>query len=205
MHSAVGASSAERGVRLVRRHERAEIAQLLADAFVDDPLSRWIYSDHPARLRWVAADFRLRLAQHGPDRQSFVDDALRGACVWAAPGQWRGHLRGQWRALLAMRRVLTNYERIGRMQRELDRRHPALPHYYLALLGVGAAHRRQGVAAALLAPTLAECDARKLPAYVEAGSEEAASCYLRHGFAVRGEVRVPAAPPVYLMWREPAA
>lgn len=176
---------------------------MLADAFVDDPLSRWIYADHPSRLRWVRSDFRLRLAQHAHDRRSFTDPQLRGACVWAAPGHWRGYTRGQWRALTAVGRVVRNYERIGRIQRELDRRHPAEPHFYLALLGVNNAHRRQGVAAAVLAPTLAECDRLRTPAYVEAGSEEAAACYQRLGFVTSGEVRVLGAPPVYLMWREP--
>ncbi len=188
----------------IERRERAAAASMLAEAFRDDALSRWIYADHPARLRWVEADFRLRLAQHGPDRRAFATVDGAGACVWAAPGRWKGHTRGQLRALPAIWRVMLNQERIGAIQRELDRRHPAIPHLYLALLGVAADRRREGIGGAVLAPTLVEADEGRLPAYVEAGSLEAAEFYGRLGFDLRGEVRLPGAPIVYLMWREPA-
>ncbi|MBJ7472995.1 MAG: GNAT family N-acetyltransferase [Solirubrobacteraceae bacterium] len=188
----------------IQRRERAAVATMLAEAFRDDELSRWIYADHASRMRWVRADFRLRLAQHAPDRQSFVTDDLSGAAVWATPGHWKGHTRGQLRALPALWRVIVNQERIGPIQRELDRRHPAVPHLYLALLGVAAGRRREGIGGALLAPTLVEADERRLPAYVEAGSTEAAEFYGRLGFDLHGEVRLRGAPTVYLMWREPA-
>ncbi len=188
----------------IERRERPQAAAMLAQAFREDALSRWIYDDHASRLRWVEADFRLRLAQHGPDRLSFATDDYAGACVWAAPGHWKGHTRGQLRAIPAMWRVMLNQERIGAVQRELDRRHPGIPHLYLALLGVDARRRREGIGGAVLAPALVQADERGLPAYVEAGSEEAAAFYARLGFELRGEVRLQSAPVVYLMWREPA-
>lgn len=187
----------------VERSERAAVAAMLAGAFRDDPLSRWIYADHPSRLRWVRADFRLRLAQHGPDRLTFATDDLSGAAVWAAPGYWKGHTRGQLRAIPALWRVALNQERISAVQRELDRRHPKPPHLYLALLGVDERRRREGIGGAVLAPTLIEADERRLPAYVEAGSPEAAEFYGTLGFDLHGEVRLRGAPVVYLMWREP--
>lgn len=191
-----------RVLRVVRR-ERPDVAAMLAAAFRDDPLSRWIYDDHPSRLRWVRSDFRLRLAQHGADGLTFVTDDLSGAAVWAAPGHWKGHTRGQLRAFGALWRVARNHERIGAIQRELDRRHPAPAHLYLALLGVREDRRREGIAGAVLAPTLIEADERRLPCYVEAGSAEAAAFYATLGFELRGEVRLPGAPVVSLMWREP--
>lgn len=187
----------------VQRSERPAVAAMLADAFRDDPLSRWIYADHPSRLRWVRADFRLRLAQHGPDDLTFATDDLAGAAVWAAPGHWKGHTRGQLRAIPALWRVALNQERISAVQRELDRRHPGPPHLYLALLGVAEHRRREGIGGAVLAPTLVEADERRLPAYVEAGSPEAAEFYGTLGFDLHGEVRLRGAPVVYLMWREP--
>jgi GNAT superfamily N-acetyltransferase len=185
------------------RSDRPQIAAMLAEAFRDDPLSRWIYRDHPSRLRWVRADFRLRLAQHGADQLTFTTGDFAGAAVWAAPGQWKGHPTGQLRTLAALVRVARNHERIGSIQRELDRRHPTPPHLYLALLGVRAERRHEGIGGALLAPTLIEADARGLPAYVEAGSADAAAFYATLGFTMNGEVRLPGAPTVYLMWREP--
>lgn len=190
-------------VRPVAWRERGALSQVLAEAFADDALSRWIYRDHPSRMRWVRADFRLRLAQHAADGLSTTTDDLAGAAIWAAPGRWKGHAVGQLRALGAIPRVARNYERITAMQRELDRRHPAVPHLYLALLGVAATRRREGIASALLQPTLEHADRRRLPAYVEAGSDEAAALYEVLGFQVTGEVRLPSAPALHLMWREP--
>lgn len=192
-------------VRRVARRERGRVAAMLADAFEDDALSRWIYRDHPSRLRWVRADFRLRLAQHAADGLCFVTSDCSGGAVWAAPGHWKGHASGQLRAVGAIPRVVRNHERIGAMQRELDRRHPDVPHLYLALLGVVRERRRQGLASELLEPGLAQADRRALPAYVEAGSDEAAAFYETLGFTGVGEVRLPTAPAVHLMWREPRA
>lgn len=190
-------------VRQVDRRERPALATLLGEAFRDDALSRWIYADHPARMRWVRADFRLRLAQHAVDRLSYTTADLAGAAIWAAPGHWRGHPSGQLRALAALWRVARNRERIMAVQQQLDRRHPTADHLYLTLLGVDPARRREGLGGALLAPTLEQADADRIPAYVEAGSDDAAAFYATLGFAPVGEVRVPGAPVVHLMWREP--
>ncbi|MDO9356184.1 MAG: GNAT family N-acetyltransferase [Solirubrobacteraceae bacterium] len=190
-------------VMQVLRSDRPAIAEMLATAFRDDPLSRWIYRDHPSRLRWVRADFRLRLAQHAADGLTYMTDDGSGAAVWAAPGAWKGHPTGQLRTLSALVRVARNHERIGAIQRELDRRHPAASHLYLALLGVAEERRHEGIGGALLAPTLMLADERALPCYVEAGSHDAAAFYATLGFALHGEVKLPGAPTVYLMWREP--
>jgi hypothetical protein len=108
-------------VRRIARRERSRAATMLAEAFTEDALSRWIYSDHPSRLRWVRADFRLRLSQHAADGLSFTTSDLAGAAIWAAPGHWKGHATGQLRAIAAIPRVVRNHQRIAVMQRELDR------------------------------------------------------------------------------------
>jgi GNAT superfamily N-acetyltransferase len=190
-------------IEAIPRRERPAVAAMLAEAFREDPLSRWIYADHPSRLRWVRADFRLRLAQHAADELTWTNADRSGAAVWAGPGHWKGHPTGQMRAFGALWRVARNHERIGAIQRELDLRHPSAPHLYLALLGVRKDRRREGIAAAVLAPTLQHADRRGLPCYVEAGSEEAAHFYTALGFTSHGEVRLPGAPALYLMWREP--
>lgn len=196
-------SEARVTVDAVTRSDRARVAGMLAEAFRDDELSRWIYQDHRARMRWVKADFRLRLDQHARDGLSYVTGDLSGAAVWAAPGRWRGHPVGQARAFAALWRVARNHKRIHAVQEQLDHRHPKTPHYYLALLGVVADRRSEGLGAALLAPVLQIADRTATPAYVEAGSDRAAEFYARHGFRANGEVRAAGAPVVHLMWREP--
>ena len=44
-----------------------------------------------------------------------------------------------------------------------------------------------------------------MPAYLNAGSPRSRDLYLRHGFEVTEEFRLPeGGPPLWRMWREPA-
>ena len=53
---------------------------------------------------------------------------------------------------------------------------------------------------------LARCDMEHRGAYLNAGSPRSRDLYLRHGFVVRSEFRLPfGGPPLWRMWREPGA
>jgi len=56
---------------------------------------------------------------------------------------------------------------------------------------------------ALLREVLEGCDRDRSPAYLEASNEGCKRLYLRHGFTVTGEIRLPAGPPLWCMWRSP--
>ena len=89
--------------------------------------------------------------------------------------------------------------------RALERHHPHDPHWYLDYIAVEPGGQGVGAGSALLAPMLARCDTEGRPAYLNAGSERSRDLYLRHGFAVRSELRLPfGGPPLWRMWREPA-
>ena len=42
-----------------------------------------------------------------------------------------------------------------------------------------------------------------MPAYLEATSERNKQLYLRHGFEVTGEIKLPDGPRMWPMWRTP--
>jgi hypothetical protein len=55
-------------------------------------------------------------------------------------------------------------------------------------------------------PILERCDRERMPAYLNAGSPRSRDLYLRHGFEVTEEFRLPeGGPPLWRMWREPRA
>ena len=55
-----------------------------------------------------------------------------------------------------------------------------------------------------LAEVLDRCDDEGIPAYLEASTERSRALYLRHGFEVLNEIRMPGdGPPMWRMWREP--
>ena len=94
--------------------------------------------------------------------------------------------------------------RIG-AQLAIDRHHPHdPPHWYLDYIGVEPAGQGRGLGSKLLAPMLARCDVERRGAYLNAGSPRSRDLYLRHGFVVRSELRLPfGGPPLWRMWREP--
>jgi hypothetical protein len=51
---------------------------------------------------------------------------------------------------------------------------------------------------------LERCDAEGMPAYLENSNTRNLPFYLRHGFEVMSETRLPFdGPPLWFMWREP--
>ena len=50
---------------------------------------------------------------------------------------------------------------------------------------------------------LDDCDRDEVPAYLETGTERNVAFYVRHGFKVTEELRLPKGPPIWLMWRDP--
>lgn len=61
----------------------------------------------------------------------------------------------------------------------------------------------RGVGSALMRPVLETCDRDGVPAYLEATSERNKRLYLRHGFEVTDEIRLPDGPTLWRMWRAP--
>jgi GNAT superfamily N-acetyltransferase len=130
-----------------------------------------------------------------------------GAAVWELPGRWKV---GAGTQLALFPRMIGIYRRhIPRVLRAfyvLESNHPEEPHYYLPFVGVVPEWQGRGIGAALLKPVLDRCDAEGMPAYLEASSPRNRALYERHGFAVTEEFFLgKGSPPLWRMWREPAA
>ena len=79
------------------------------------------------------------------------------------------------------------------------------PHHYLRVLGCDPNRQGQGIGSRLLEPTLAQCDTRGEPAYLESSNEKNLSFYRRHGFETTAEVVTHLGARAWLMWRAPRA
>ena len=120
------------------------------------------------------------------------------------PGEWETSPWEQLRLLPAMGAAFRRYlPRVIRAIAALEANHPHERHWYLPFIGVRPDRQGNGIGSALLAHMEARLDAEGLPAYLEASSERNRALYVRHGFDVTGEVRLPDGPPMWLMWREP--
>ena len=104
-----------------------------------------------------------------------------------------------------LRRPAADVLRIGALGvlAEMSEVHPSEPHWYLEGLGTHPDWQRRGLASAVLDPVLEQCDADRLPAYLETQRETNVPFYRRHGFEVIGTKQLPdGGPNMWLMWRE---
>lgn len=191
-------------VRPAVRDDFATLAPMLARAFYDDPVTAWFYPDAARRLRHGERFFTIRLRQLEGHGLIFTNAERTGAALWAPPGHWREDFRQSLRMLPMLPVLLRRLRRCTRAVREIERHHPAVPHYYLSVVGTATEKQGGGIGSALLAPMLHRCDETGTPAYLESSKESNLSFYARHGFAVKERIELPEGPPLWLMWREAA-
>ena len=202
-------------VRLARGDEVPQLAAMLARAFHNDPVTAWFMPNESRRPKYARRFFAWQLHRLLGQEQVYVagghtppeaEGPCTGAAVWALPGQWR---ESNWQALrlfVALVPALASHlPAATRGVERVEKRHPAEPHLYLAVLGTDPPAQGRGVATAVLGPGLELCDREGLPAYLESSKESNVGFYARFGFRVTEEVRMPGdGPTVWLMWREPA-
>ena len=180
----------------------ALVAEILAEAFGDDPVGRWISPD-PEFPRWC---WPLLVPLMDRSGELYLAADGLGAAIWIRPGAKPdmklgfGALWGYWR-----RFGLRSIFRFFRLMIAMERQHPKDPHYYLLAVGVRPEARGRRIGSALLKHVLAECDSQKVGAYIENSNHLNLSFYQQHGFEVRRECTVGRnGPTLWLMYRNPA-
>jgi GNAT superfamily N-acetyltransferase len=189
------------------RHDDAVAA--LARAFWPDPLFGFFNNDKLKEYGMLPKVFQAFVADAAPfDRTwgAFVGDRVVGAAVWVPPGGMPRTARREAMMQVRVGRLLITGQnrRIGlKLLEEVDKVHPAEPHWYLALLGTDPVVQGRGVATAMLAPAVAQADMEGLPCYLETQKEENLAFYGRHGFDLLHTISVPGSPTVWGMRRAP--
>ncbi len=181
------------------------LAQVLSRAFYDDPVTAWFYPDADRRLRHGRRFFAIRLRQLAIHNLVYTTAERSGAALWAPPDRWREGWRQSLMQLPMLPVLLPRIVRATAAVREIERHHPAAPHFYLSVIGTDPDQQGAGIGSALLAPVLRRCDETGAAAYLESSKEDNLSFYARHGFVVRERIELPSGPPLWLMWREPPA
>ncbi|HEY7421774.1 MAG TPA: GNAT family N-acetyltransferase, partial [Gaiellaceae bacterium] len=195
-------------VRPAAAAEVREVAAAWADAFVEDPVFRFL---RPGRLRPQArlrtmfeTELELYVLPNGGT--VWTTSTYEGAVAELPPGGWEMPKSATGReALRWMRTYRTRLPRALKVEREMERRHISEPHIYVRTVGVRTEFQGQGLGPMLMQPTLEKADSAGLPAYIEASSERSAALYERLGFLHLGVFELPGGgPPVWPM-RRPAA
>jgi len=193
-------------VRPARDEDVSALAATLTRAFHDDPVTAWVYARERRRPFWANRFFRWQLQRLLPQGVSWTTDDRRGAALWALPDRWREDGQDTLRLLRSvLPGIVPRLPRVMKGLNAVEAVHPVRRHLYLAVLGVEPAHQRKGLGSQLIRPGLELCDREALPAYLETSREGNLAFYGRHGFRVLDELVLPKGPPVWFLWREPAA
>jgi GNAT superfamily N-acetyltransferase len=194
------------GVHRAKATDIPDAVEVLAEAFADDPPMRWFLADAPRRVERLRLYFRTLLPLFLRRGEVWVSDEPAGAAVWASPKAWPLSAGERLRLMPTELRVFGRHPmRMLAGQRALERGHPREPNWFLDWIAVTGPGRGRGVGSALIRPRLERCDADGEPAYLNAGSPRSRDLYLRHGFEVTEELRLPFdGPPLWRMWRRPS-
>ena len=189
---------------------RDEIVGVLARAFFDDPLYRWLWPDQERRKRgivgFITAETRLGARLGRVDVALDHDGRVVGAALWALPGRYPFAVLPSARAMAgAVRRM--GWSATGRLPllKRVDGAHPRQPHWYLITVGVEPEVRGRGVGRTLILATAAQADREGLPIYLETFNPANPPYYRALGFADRETVERRRLPTFWTMLRPPGA
>jgi len=194
-------------VRRATRQDAARLAEVLADAFEDDPLSKWLFIEDDGLRERLRRSFDALLNRvYLPKGQTFTTADLAGCAMWAPPGKWKLSVLQQLRLAPLMLRLMpsASLRNGSRMQVQVEKAHPSDPHWHLSVLGVDPARQRTGVGTSLMRPILDRADADRVLCHLETSKEENLAYYARQGFEIHNELELPeGAPRVWTMTRRP--
>lgn len=193
----------------ITRQTLHQAARVLAEAFINEPVSVAVYGSRPADRRVGALKFDFAAAlqvamRRGCPIQISRDGHLAAAASIYPPGAYPIPTIEQW--LLIAKSVLSNgwYDVAGWIKwlNQADKHHPALPHYYLEYIGVDPPYQGTGLGSCIMRNLVSKADEAEVGCYLENADPGNESFYQRFGFEPLAEEDVIGIHTWYL-WREP--
>jgi GNAT superfamily N-acetyltransferase len=179
------------------------LSSVIADAFFDLEVSKWLIPDETARRQIYPRYFEM-----------YVEHALADGIVLATPDQAAVALwlpadeqpapapEGYGERLAAVTGPWV--DRFRAFDAELERRHPAgFAHHYLAILAVRPDRQGQGLGTALLRAHHAALDREGIAAYLEASNMRSRRLYRAEGYEDHGGLLFLPGAAMYPMLRPP--
>jgi GNAT superfamily N-acetyltransferase len=179
------------------------LADVLALALFDDPVSLWAFPDAKRRGEILPAFLRVFVDASLRQGEAYTMDDLSAASLWFPPG-WEMNERDAEAFEDAIRAASGEYAESGpTIFGLMEQVHPRTPHFYLAFVGTRPDRQGKGIGSHLMKAVLDRCDEERAPAYLEASAERNRPLYERLGFKVQSSIDLPDGPSLWGMWREP--
>jgi GNAT superfamily N-acetyltransferase len=180
--------------------EAAQIVDVIAASFLQDPTWSWAFPDPVARRRYweVCVKGALRYPW------VFRTAAFETVSIWIPPHGTEFCAEDEERFETILTELVgSRASDVAELIRRFGEAHPrGEPHYYLSLLGTADAYRGRGLGMALLRENLARIDAEGMPAYLESSNPANDRRYQDLGFVPVASFDAPGRGPVVTgMWR----
>ena len=173
-------------------------AQVLAQAFCDDPLSIFMLPDGRARLETLYKFFcALGYVDVKDQRAYCAGDPLGAVAFWKRPEQGRTVIG--FRSIAKFVPLLWTEYPAGYIRTKvikhqmvaMNKLYVHEPHFYLDYIGVLPSMRGKGLASRLMYPFLEMADKQKAPVYIDTNNSSNIPIYEHYGFKCVGELLVP--------------
>jgi ribosomal protein S18 acetylase RimI-like enzyme len=193
-------------IRRAYAQEAGTVAEILAQAFADDPVCKWAWPDAELMPKVSRAFFKTFASFVLEVGEAHVDDSTHGAALWLPFDPSDDHEDPEFGEAL-FEACQPFGERLGVLDELMKAAHPVhAVHAYLPFIGVAPAGQGKGIGGSLLETRLRDLDRAGLPAYLEATTIDSARLYKRYGFEhMPNTIDLPDGPSMYPMWREPRA
>jgi GNAT superfamily N-acetyltransferase len=183
--------------------ERSGVVATVAAAFAQDPGWAFILGEEYERLaaHFVAAMFDVRVAA----QNVWVTDDLAAVAMWDSPHQsdaGAAYAQSVWTRY----RAIAGEDAVARLagyHHAVAAVSPVPPYWYLGVLATHPRRQREGLATAVLAPTLDEADRLGVACCLETSTADNRRFYERRGFTQATEIDLPGGPPTWWL-RRPA-
>jgi len=188
-------------VTKVRAAEQDPAISTITLAFSADPAARWLYPDAQKYLEYFPSFIKAFAGAAFEHGSADCADGYAGVALWLPPGAHPDE-----KALVALlQHTIAEQDQaeVFALLEQMDRYHPAEPHWYLPMIGVDPAKQGNGYGSALLKHALECCDRDDKLAYLESSSPKNIPLYQRHGFELLGTIQVGSSPPLFPMQRRP--
>jgi ribosomal protein S18 acetylase RimI-like enzyme len=181
--------NAKSNYRLLTHADVEEAAQVIAQAFIDDPLCAFILPIKRTRTRSLYTFFRVYGEVNIKNNCGFgVGDPLQAVAYWQFPDQ--ANLSISVKTLWRFLPLLFTFYPIGyfrakailNRQDALHDKYAPEPHFYLDNIGVLASARGQGLSSRLIRPFLEMADSQKVMAYTDTVTRSNVALYEHFGF-----------------------
>ena len=190
-------------VRRATKSDSAALAQMLARAFHDDPMTCHLLRDEASRPQKLPRLFALLFKLALPFGACDVTSGYEAATIWRPPGHWHMPL---WQYLTNAGALLGVFGagalRVMQTMDIVETLHPKQPHWYLQTIGTDPAKQGKGFGGRVMRHQLSRIDLSGLPCYLESSKTANIPIYQSFGFEVTGEIRIPEGPVLYPMWRK---